>query len=424
MKDLTFHPAADVLPMMRPAELERLAEDIKTNGLIESIVLHPEGSILDGRNRYRACLLAGIEPTFSHWDGECGTPLDFVRSKSNRRDLDDSQRAMAAAKSANLPRGGDRRSDEFKASLDALKQSDAAEMWGVSRGSIQRANRVIDDGAPPLIEAVSNGEIAVTSAVKVVDRPHADQIELLDRVRAGTATNLQQAAKQLDEERRAAGAKPGDDVELCIGDCLELLDSICPAADCVIMDPPYGLDTHRTRVGGTDYADGRDYALALLDGVCQRLSECLNDDAHLYVFSGYSYLHDFKHILGKYFDVQDNPLVWVKNNHTMCDFSKWYANQHEYVLFAKMKASARILGQGHVSDVFVVDKANLTTHSAEKPVELLKYFIGRSTVAGELVLDPFCGSGSTVVAARELGRRSLAFDIEQRWIEVTRGRVA
>jgi ParB-like chromosome segregation protein Spo0J len=57
------HPIADLFPMMTDEELANLAADIKANGLIHPVVLDKNGVLLDGRNRDRACQIAGIEPT-------------------------------------------------------------------------------------------------------------------------------------------------------------------------------------------------------------------------------------------------------------------------------------------------------------------------------------------------------------------------
>jgi len=81
-KDLQFHALADMLPLLEGAEFTALAEDIREHGLREEIVLH-EGMILDGRNRYRACLAAEAEPryrTFGDRPSDGTDPRAFVIS--------------------------------------------------------------------------------------------------------------------------------------------------------------------------------------------------------------------------------------------------------------------------------------------------------------------------------------------------------
>ncbi len=114
---------------MNDVEINDLSQDIKTNGLVEPITLHPDGSILDGRNRYRACELAQVEPTFTTWNGT-GSPVVFVVSLNlHRRHLDESQRGMVAARLSNLERGGNQHS-----SIELTSQGRAAEMLNVRQG--------------------------------------------------------------------------------------------------------------------------------------------------------------------------------------------------------------------------------------------------------------------------------------------------
>ena len=102
---MRVHPAAETFPALLDSELDDLTEDIRANGQREAIPLHPDGAILDGRNRDRACQRAGVEPRFTEWDG-VGTPEAFVISNNLiRRHLTASQRAMIAAKSANMRSG-------------------------------------------------------------------------------------------------------------------------------------------------------------------------------------------------------------------------------------------------------------------------------------------------------------------------------
>lgn len=120
MAEKAIHPAASILPLMVGDEFAALVLDIRAHGLRHPIVLHPDGSILDGRNRYRACLQAGIEPKFTTWGGEIGAEVAFVISENiHRRHLDVSQRAMYFARFATIGHGGDR----SKAPQDALTRS-------------------------------------------------------------------------------------------------------------------------------------------------------------------------------------------------------------------------------------------------------------------------------------------------------------
>lgn len=87
---MQFHEIANIFPMMTGDDYKALREDIKTNGLIEPIILY-EGKILDGRNRYTACLDAGIEAEYEDYEGD--DPQGYVYSKNfHRRHLSKEQR--------------------------------------------------------------------------------------------------------------------------------------------------------------------------------------------------------------------------------------------------------------------------------------------------------------------------------------------
>ena len=66
---MKYHPAANLFPLMEGAEFERLADDIEANGLQAPILRHADGSIIDGRNRFRACEARHIEPRFHTYEG-------------------------------------------------------------------------------------------------------------------------------------------------------------------------------------------------------------------------------------------------------------------------------------------------------------------------------------------------------------------
>ena len=87
-----YHPLANRFPLIEGTEFQDLVADVRANGLFEEIVLH-EGKVLDGRNRYRACIEAGVEPRFLQFDASWGDPWAFILSRNaHRRHLTPEQR--------------------------------------------------------------------------------------------------------------------------------------------------------------------------------------------------------------------------------------------------------------------------------------------------------------------------------------------
>lgn len=95
--ELEAHPDADRFPLMSEAQLRKLADSIGEDGLFHAIVLDDQDRILDGRNRYRACKIAGVKPRFER-ASPGDDPLGYViRANVDRRHLTDDQTAMVAA---------------------------------------------------------------------------------------------------------------------------------------------------------------------------------------------------------------------------------------------------------------------------------------------------------------------------------------
>ena len=172
------HPAADMFPPLEGAAFQELVADIRAHGLREPIVLHPDGRILDGRNRLRACAAAGIEPRYVTWDGQ-GTAEAFVVSLNlHRRHLSEAQRAVIADDLATREHGFNQHADAYP-EASSLSQADAAALMGVSRCSVQRARVVKRKGVPELVEAVTSDTIPLQTAAKIAVLPPETQRQAL-----------------------------------------------------------------------------------------------------------------------------------------------------------------------------------------------------------------------------------------------------
>jgi N6-adenosine-specific RNA methylase IME4 len=199
---IKFHPFAALFPLIEGAEFDDLVADIKANGQREDIVLL-DGDVLDGRNRFRACLAAGVAPRIVPFRREFdGDPLAFVISKNlKRRHLDESQRAMVAAAIANLDHG--QRADRA-ANLPVLpvRQAEAAKMLSISERALRAARSVRDHGEPELVRAVERGRLAVSAASHAARLAPDMQRKVAAAAEAGEANAARTAIKRAAREVR------------------------------------------------------------------------------------------------------------------------------------------------------------------------------------------------------------------------------
>lgn len=181
------HPAADLFPMLDGAELKALADDIKAHGLHNPITLYTldgKRQILDGRNRARACEMAGVSPAFEAWGGE-GSPVEWVVSQNlHRRHLSTSQRAIVAAglvpmfeaeaharQVAALKKGERRPVPADLREREGTAAARAAEAMNVSPRIVESAVKLTREAPPEVVEAVRKGDMTVHAAEQEMAAP-------------------------------------------------------------------------------------------------------------------------------------------------------------------------------------------------------------------------------------------------------------
>lgn len=190
--------------MMSASEYDALKADIAENGLLEPIWLH-DGKIIDGRNRYQACVEIGVKPKFRDWNGN-GSLVAFVVSLNlHRRHLDESQRGIVGARIEPMFEEEARRNQSLGgqglANLPKVHSRDrAAEAVNVSPRTVGHASRVIEVGAPELVEAVETGRASVSAAAEVASLPVEEQREIV----AKGETEILKAAKEIKARKTEA----------------------------------------------------------------------------------------------------------------------------------------------------------------------------------------------------------------------------
>lgn len=194
----------------------------------------------------------------------------------------------------------------------------------------------------------------------------------------------------------------------------------------VITDPPFGVDNQSNMAvteHGKKYArkiandESPEVAIKTFKAVMDTLLPGTRDECDLYVFTSYQVLSDWlvmtDEFLPKHGFQRKAVLVWEKDGPGMGDLECPWGMGCEFILFfqkgRRPKSAKRRNNVLHVSQL----RPNELIHPHEKPGPLLEALIKASTDEGDLVVDPFGGSGSLVRAARNCGRSAVAIEYDE-----------
>ena len=215
-----FHPVSFLFPTMTNSEFEALVEDIRLHGQREPILVY-EGLVADGRHRWSACTALGIDPRLEHWQGDEEALIRHIISVNLvRRHLSATERALLAARYANLPKGINRFSIGA-ATAASMRQSDASRLFSVSPDSIQRARKVESNGADELVSALRGGEISLSEAARLARLTKDEQREVLSAaalVRAARTDERRALARAVIQAERPEAAFPKGRFDIAVID--------------------------------------------------------------------------------------------------------------------------------------------------------------------------------------------------------------
>ncbi len=241
-----------------------------------------------------------------------------------------------------------------------------------------------------------------------------------------------------------------------LGDCVEVMDQLAErSVDLVFADPPYNLRLegeltrpNQSRVEGVDdawdkFAGPEAYDAFTRDWLTA-VRRVLKDDATLWVIGSYHNIFRVGAILQDLGFWILNDVIWRKTNPMPNFRGRRFTNAHETLIWASKRRDAKYTFNYTAmkalnddlqmrSDWLIPlctgperlrDDAGKKAHSTQKPEALLHRVILAASRPGDLVLDPFLGSGTTAAVAKRLGRRFLGIEREARYAEIARARIA
>jgi N6-adenosine-specific RNA methylase IME4/16S rRNA G966 N2-methylase RsmD len=390
MAKLSFHPLADLFPLLEGDAFQELVDDIAAApGLREPIWLHQDGRILDGRNRYLACQKLGIEAATRVYEGD--DPLSFVISLNlKRRHLNESQRAMVGARLATLAKGANQHTE-----ISAPSQSQAAKILSVSPDSIQFARKVQDNATPKVIAAVDSGKLAVSVAAKLAEDDPDHQRRVIELIEQGARAPA--AVKAAEDERKKVrfhepvlAALPSG---LHHGDFRELSSCIPDnSVELVLTDPPYDKDS-----------------IALYGDAARIAARILKPGGSFLAYSGQKHLPEILPLCSEHLKywwmlacLHSGSQQMLEKLGVRCGWKPiiWFVKDHRGDVASVLR------------DIINIGSEEKKLHDWQQSEAEAKHLIKEFTSPNGIVVDFCLGSGTVAVAAKKLGRKWIGFETD------------
>lgn len=403
MTNYIQHPIGKRIPAMTGEQFLALKANIKDNGFLkdEPIVLF-EGKVLDGWHRYSACKELNIEPVYVQFlDFDIhDSPLSYVWSKNKvRRHFSATQlAAIAVDLLPDLEKESKLRiivGAKNKAMVNlpqpniGTSREKAAKLVGVNARYIQDMKKIHKE-TPEQFEKMLRGDLSLES-VKTENKQkklEAKKIEI-----AKTSTN-------------SVSLNPP---QVKHTDCISFLNSYKDnEIDCLITDPPYS----------TDINDINKFVDSWLPLALSKVKE----NGRCYICTG-AYpieLQAYLNVLLKQTKfIVDNPLIWTYRN-TLGITPKNKYNLNYQLIWHLYSNKSPQLDTSITNEMFSVQDINAPDgrlgnrfHTWQKPDELSDRFIRHGTQKDDLVVDPFCCTGTFLISASKAGRKSIGCDINK-----------
>lgn len=240
---------------------------------------------------------------------------------------------------------------------------------------------------------------------------------------------------------------PNRDFTLLHGDCMQMLRKFDFKFSCIFADPPYflsngGISVHAGKIVSVNKGewDKGKSQQEIMDFNMEWLSLCrdkLKENGTIWVSGTYHNIFAVANCLTKLGYKILNVVTWAKTNPPPNISCRYFTYSTEFIIWARKSEKKphyfnydlmkQINGDKQMTDVWHLPaiaqwEKSCGKHPTQKPIALLSRILMASTQQGEWVLDPFCGSATTGIAANLLRRRFLGIDQEDEYIEISKRR--
>jgi len=398
----------NIFPEMRDEDYARLKNDLKQSGYDtkQPIYLY-EDKIIDGWNRQRACNELGIKPIYKTFQGKDTDVFAFIMRTNKRRNLTSSQWAAIAVESEDIVEAikkkveEERREKQIKnASNQYVEPSDnllsegsnehetkaatqLASLFNTNRTYVnEAANIKVND--PDLFEEIKNGKKNITKAKKErkAKEKQATQkkVDAIIDEKGILITDIEKGWHKIGNQFLYFGNNNDK----------EFIDFV-PPCKLAFADPPYnaGVDDW-----DFNFTWSQDYLQDIAETVC--------------ITPGGWDAYNFYNICKM--NYQWEMACWIKNGmtHGRCGYANWI----KIAVFGKEKVK---ISQDHFSITIKPSETEDTKHKGRKPYEFMAHLIEQFTKVNDCIIDPFAGSGTTLIMSEKLNRISYCAELDKQY---------
>ncbi len=421
----------NLIPPLASEEYQQLEANILAHGCRDALVLW-DGVLIDGHNRYAICTAHNIpyNVVSMSFDSRDDAIEWIIKNQFGRRNLSNYDRAKLALRlegviaerakinqvlSGSLYGEGHKKQEVRQKSDNPLTPIDTkkelAKIADVSHDTIAKVKKIEAVAPEPVKQALSRGDISINQAYQDIKKQEAIQAK------------EEQIQERIQVAQQVATVKH---TNFLLGDCIDVLPTLAPKSVTLLLtDPPYGMgfQSNRRTVSPKSPSiyndDTIEDALYVFGNMLYAIRPAMKDNSHMLVFCTWRYESEFIKVIEEHGYSVDASLVWVKENHSSGDLTS-FAPKHERILYAR-KGDIGI--SPRIPDVFNVSRQYDTMHPTEKPVLLLNQLINVCTVQGELVVDPFAGTGATAVSCINTSRRFFCVEMDEQWHTIATARI-
>ena len=369
-------------PEMQEKFFNNLKNDIEVNGYDKSFPIYLyEDKIIDGWNRYRACKELNIEPIYKKFIGNDMEVISFILRTNNRRDLTPYQRSNIALEyedyfkekaKENLKLSGGRGVKGCQISdkvIDTKKE--LAKIAKVSHDTIAKVKKINDKAPEETKEKLRTGEVSINAAYKEIKKEEKKE-------------SIKEQRRLLSEE----GSKKEINIDFRLGDFEEVFADLKDCSiDCIITDPPYPYEFIEVWTKLSRFA-----------------KRVLKPNGFCIAYSGQMYLPEVMKRMTEHLNYYWTFAMYHEGQTQIVNGVNLICRWKPVLIFQKNKKKIN----NTIQDYFISEQREKQAHNWQQSKSGVSYLIEMFTKPNDLILEPFAGGGTTIIAAKEKHRNIMA----------------